>query len=148
MSQTCPLLFRQIDGTIARLNALFVSCLVVVFLATSNVVWLYLLALDFIIRLYGFKPYSPLYQLAILTQKTLHLSEKMTDAGAKRLAAMFGLFFILLLIITSHLDLIYLNYIVAASFLACTSLELAFSYCIGCKVYWLIKKIYPAFMEA
>ncbi|HFU73950.1 MAG TPA: DUF4395 domain-containing protein [Helicobacteraceae bacterium] len=147
MSQTCPLIFRQIDGTIARLNALFVSLFVILFLVSHELVWLYFVGLDFIIRLYGHKPYSPLYQLAMFVQKVLRLPQNMTDAGAKRLAALFGLFFVFLLIVTGHLGLIYFNYAIAAAFLACTSLELAFSYCVGCKVYWLIKKIYPRFME-
>jgi len=147
VAQACPLLFRQVDGTVARLNALSVSFLVIVFLYTFNVIWLYLLGLDFAIRLYGHKPYSPIYQLSMLTQKILKLPEKMTDAGAKRLAAMFGLFFIFLLTVTAHLQLPSFAFVVAGIFLTCTSLELAFSYCIGCKVYWIIKKIYPAFME-
>lgn len=71
----------------------------------------------------------------------------MTDAGAKRLAALFGMFFVILLIVGAYLQWHYFIYIVAAIFLSCTSLELAFSFCVGCKVYWLIKKLYPGFME-
>ena len=145
MAQVCPLLFRQIDATVVRNGSVFVIITVILFLLTAQVALLYLLSVDFLIRLYGHKPYSPIYQLSVGVKHLFKMKTKMADAGAKRLAAQFGLFFVLLLIASYHLHLFIFMSAVALVFLLCASMELLFSYCVGCKVYYLIKKIYPKF---
>lgn len=145
MSQACPLVFRQIDATVVRIGSLFVILTVLLFLFSSQIGLLYFLSIDFLIRLYGRKTYSPVYQLSVGTKALFRMQKKMADAGAKRLAAQFGLFFVLLLIAVYHLHFIPLLYIIAGVFLSCASMELLFGYCVGCKVYFIIKKIYPAF---
>lgn len=145
MAQACPLLFRQIDGTTARINAVSVTLLVALFLVTSQVLWLYILGCDFMIRLYGSKSYSPIHRISLWVQKVMRLEAKMTDAGAKRLAAHFGLLFTLLLLAGHYLELHAFNTALAALFLLCLTLELLFNYCVGCKIYFIVKKIYPEF---
>ena len=75
------------------------------------------------------------------------MKEKFADGGAKRLAGMFGLLFVFLLIIAHFLNAPFISLVVAAIFLSCSLLDLFFSYCIGCKIYFIIKKVYPAFMS-
>ncbi len=145
MAQACPLLFRQIDGTVVRINAVSVTLLVLLFVATSQSFWLYLLGGDFIVRLYGSKSYSPVNRLSLWVQKVLRLQPRMTDAGAKRLAAQFGLLFTLLLIAGHHLGLSAFVAALVSVFLLCLGLELLFNYCVGCKIYFIIKKLYPGF---
>ncbi len=147
MSQACPLAFRLIDGTLARISALFVAFFVVLFLFTNAIGLLFFILIDLLMRLYGLKKYSLILNAAILTQKMFSLKSEMTDAGAKRLAAHFGLVFLILLIGESFFSLHVMLYLTAAVFLLCTGLEIVFSYCIGCKIYYIIKKIYPRFME-
>lgn len=147
MSQACPLAFRLIDGTLARISALFVALFVLLFLFTNQSGFLFFILIDFMMRLYGFKKYSLVLNAAILTKKIFALQTAMTDAGAKRLAAHFGVLFVVLLIIESFLALHVTLYLTALSFLLCTALEIFFGYCIGCKIYYIIKKIYPKFME-
>jgi hypothetical protein len=76
-------------------------------------------------------------------KQLLRLQTKMTDAGAKRLAAHFGVAFVILLLISTYMQLDALKYAMGALFLLCASLELFFDYCVGCKIYYLLKKIYP-----
>ncbi|MBU0632636.1 DUF4395 domain-containing protein [bacterium] len=147
MSQACPLIFRQIDGTLARVSAIYVSLFVVLFLLTSQVVFLYFVSIDFLMRLYGLKQYSIIQQLSIFTKNIFSLKTDMTDAGAKRLAAGFGLFFMLLFIAEYYLGLNISLLLSAGVFFICSSLEILFGYCLGCKIYFIIKKIYPGFME-
>jgi hypothetical protein len=71
----------------------------------------------------------------------------MVDGGAKRLAAYFGLTFMILLAFESFFHLRDILYITAGVFLSCAFLEVAFDFCIGCKIYFLIKKVYPDFMS-
>jgi Domain of unknown function (DUF4395) len=147
MSQSCPLTFRLIDGTVVRIGAFYISMILIIFLITQQNFLLYFLLLDFIMRLYGYKPYSIVYNLSLVTKKIFSFSSQMSDAGAKRLAAHFGLFFIVLLTIEKGFELEFLEYVTVAAFLFCSILEILFSYCVGCKIYFFIKKIYPAFME-
>lgn len=145
MAPSCPLAFRQIDGTIARLNALSVFLLLSLFLFLQNPVVLMVLGVDFMIRLYGNKNFSPLFQTSKALKKLFHLKSEMVDAGAKRLAAHFGLFFLFLSLATYLAGLDVLMYVTIGIFLFCLSLELLFAYCIGCKVYFLYRHVVERF---
>lgn len=143
MAQQCPLIFRQIDATVTRINTLFVILGIVGFLATDNILILLFLIIDFFLRLYGYKRFSLINGLSLAIQRKLSLRVKMEDAGAKRLAAFFGLIFSIVLSVASLLNADVTVHITAGIFLFCASLELLFGYCIACKIYYIAKKIYP-----
>jgi len=143
MAQSCPLAFRQIDGTIARLNALSVFLLLILFVVTTQPAILFLLGADFMIRLYGNKSLSPIFQLSKALKKLFKLPSEMVDAGAKRLAAHFGLFFVALSLAASLSGMTALMYVAVGIFMFCLSLELLFAYCIGCKIYFIYRKFVP-----
>jgi len=143
MSASCPLTFKLIDGNIARIGSFFVIAFVVTYLVTAMNIFLYILALDFFIRLYLNKEFSIIYQLSKAIKKILKIKTSMTDSGAKRLAAQFGLLFSVILIIEAHLELTVALNITSLVLLICASMEFMFDYCIGCKIYYVIKKHYP-----
>ena len=143
MAQSCPLAFRQIDGTIARLNASSVFVLLALFVVSHNPLILIFLGADFTVRLYANKAYSPVFQLSKLLKKALGLKTDMVDAGAKRLAAHFGLFFVLSTLAAYFAGFQILMYGVASVFIFCLSLELLFAYCVGCKIYFIYRKFVP-----
>jgi hypothetical protein len=143
MSQVCPLLFRQIDAMISKISAALVMSSVIAYLITMQKLILVFLILDFIVRLSGYKRISPIYQFANGIQKLFKLSVKMEDAGAKRLAAIFGLVFMIGMLVSDFLHSITAVWIIAAAFMSCVLLDLFFNYCIACKVYSASKKIYP-----
>ncbi|WP_295055712.1 DUF4395 domain-containing protein [Sulfuricurvum sp.] len=147
MAQQCPLIFRQVDATVTRINTLFVILSIIGFLLMDNILVLIFLIIDFFLRLYGYKQFSPINRLSVFIQRKLSLSIKMEDAGAKRLAAFFGLVFSIVLAIASVLNLQPVITIIAGIFLFCASLELFFGYCIACKIYYIAKKIYPRGFE-
>ncbi|MBV5321749.1 MAG: DUF4395 domain-containing protein [Sulfuricurvum sp.] len=147
MSQQCPLIFRQVDATITRINTLFVIIGIVAFLWTQSSIVLLLLIADFILRLYGFKQYSPVNISSLYIQKRFALPVKMEDAGAKRLAAFFGSGFTIALLIGSLAGADNVVAFIAGIFLFCAALELLFGYCIACKIYYIVKKIYPKGFE-
>lgn len=147
MPNSCPLNFERVDSNVSRLSALFVASLVILYLFSSNVYILIFLALDFIIKLFLNKEFSPISMLSKQIKSLLRMKEKFTDGGAKRLAGMFGLLFVFLLIIAHFLNAPFISLVVAAIFLSCSLLDLFFSYCIGCKIYFIIKRVYPAFMS-
>jgi hypothetical protein len=143
MAQVCPIIFRQIDGTITRLNALSVFLLLVLFIFWPNPLILLFLGIDFMIRLYGNKSFSPVFQTSKVLKKLFGFKSEMTDAGAKRLAAHFGLFFVFVTLVSSLAGVNIVTYVTIAIFLLCLGLELLFNYCIGCKIYYIYRKFVP-----
>ena len=146
MPNSCPLNFEKVDSNVSRISALFVASLVIIYLMSSNIYILLFLAVDFSMKLFLNKEFSIIHILANSLKNLLRFTDKFTDGGAKRLAGMFGLLFVALLIGTHFLDASLLSLVIAAIFLSCSLLDVFFNYCIGCKVYFIIKKIYPSFM--
>lgn len=147
MLNSCPLNFVRVDSNISRLNALFVAFLVILYLTTSYIYILIFLALDFGVKLFVKKEFSVIYMLSSSLKGIFKLRDKFTDGGAKRLAGFFGLFFVVLLIVTHFIHAWFASLVVAAIFLLCSLLDVVFNYCIGCKVYFIIKRVYPSFMS-
>lgn len=143
MAQQCPLLFRQVDATVIRINTLFVIVGLVGFLVTQNSFILIALIGDFILRLYGYKHLSPIQNISLYIQKMFSFSVKMEDAGAKRLAALFGVGFMIAIALASWFDLTAAVVVISAIYLVCATLDLFFGYCIACKIYYFAKKINP-----
>ncbi|MFA5215517.1 DUF4395 domain-containing protein [Sulfuricurvum sp.] len=143
MAQQCPLIFRQIDANTVRINTFFVISVVAAYLVTGVLSLLLLLIIDFLLRLYGYKHFSPIQNLSLIIQKKFSIPAKMEDAGAKRLAAFFGVGFTVALVIFDLLGIKLAVDATAAIYLFCASLELFFGYCIACKIYYIAKKVYP-----
>lgn len=143
MSQTCPLLFRQVDSTISKISAAVVMTGVIIYLITMQKWIIFFTILDFILRLYGYKKVSPIFQLSNGIQKLFRLPVYLEDAGAKRLAAIFGLFFMIGIVVSDFAGCLIGIWIIAGIFISCVLLDLLFDYCIACKVYSTAKKIYP-----
>ncbi len=146
MSYACPITFKKVDSTVSRFNAFLVSLFLIYYLFTFNALVLYFLLIDFIIRSFGKKDYSLLFLVSKTLKTLLKLKSRPYDGGAKMLAGYFGIFFLILLIIGNFFSLSFFSYIIAIIFLSCALLDVFFNYCVGCKVYFIIKKIYPNFM--
>lgn len=147
-AKACPLNFKRVDENASRISALFVSFLVIIYLTTANIYILLFLFTDFTLKLFLNKGISPISMLSEFIKSLFNIKEKFVDGGAKRLAGFFGLFFVFLLIVTHVFHSLPLSLSVALVFLSCSLLDAFFSYCIGCKIYFIIKKIYPSFMQS
>ena len=141
MALSCPLSFEKIDATIARINSLWIALFLVAYFFTNSLLILLLLSVDFIIRIYGKKEYSPFVLLSTYTKNSFQLKSHFTDSGAKRLAAQFGLLFVSLLAVTQALHTEVIQFGIYTIFISCVLLELFFNYCIGCKVYFILQKL-------
>jgi len=146
MSYACPITFEKVDSTVSRFNASLVSIFLIYYLVTFNEYILYFLFIDFIIRSFGKKDYSVLFLVSRALKKGLGFKSRPYDGGAKMLAGYFGIFFLVLLLIANYFSLSLFTYLVGIVFLTCAILDVLFNYCVGCKVYFIIKKIYPNFM--
>ena len=139
-NQFCPVSFKLIDDTLACIGSYFVIVFIFVYLFTSQIIFLYILALDFFIRIYLNKSYSIIFQLSRFVKKILKLDTKTTDEAPKRLAAQFGLLFSVLLIFEVLLELKLAFFITVSILLFCATLEALFAYCVGCKIFYILKR--------
>ena len=147
MSQACPLLFRQVDANISKMSAVAVSIGVIAYLLTMQKVILIFIIIDFIVRLSRYKEFSPIFKVSSFIKRVLDLPTRLEDAGAKRLAAIFGLAFSIAILGFDFSGLILGVWIVAGIFITCVVLDLLFDYCIACKVYSAAIKLYPKWFE-
>lgn len=143
MSLSCPIIFRQIDATVSKISTVIAIAFLGSYFLTMWVPFLVFLIMDLTVRLSGYKEYSPIYTAAQCIQGALDLPTRMEDAGGKRLAAFFGLIFILGILIAHFLGLWYVQIAIAAFFLTCALPDILFNYCIACKIYTCTKRIYP-----
>jgi len=141
MSQkSCPVSFIKIDANIVRINAFYILLLVSLYLITLNKFIILFLIADFSIRLFVNKSYSPLYFLSSRTKELLHVKSKFEDNAPKALATYFGFLFLVLILLFDLLHTETLFYATSTVLLVCLFLELAFDYCMGCKMYYLYKR--------
>jgi hypothetical protein len=141
MAQACPINFSSVDNTVSRTVSLFSAGIVVLFIVTGHLFWLYALGTDLLVRLYGNKQYSPLFRAAVGLKRILRLPSHKVDGAAKKVAGHFGLLFIVLQIMTVSLGLHYTFGAIAAVYLLCLLMDVAFNFCVGCKVYYLYRLI-------
>lgn len=147
MSYSCPLSFETIDSNVSRFNSLIVASLIITYLITFNAIILYFLLFDFSMKLFCKKDFSIIHKLAKFLKKMFKLEDKLADSGAKRLAGYFAILFLLLLVAGNNLNLYIFSIVVGVIFVTCSLLDAFFNFCIGCKIYFIIKKIYPSFMS-
>lgn len=141
MAPACPITFRQIDGTIVRINAFILSLLLLAFLITNQIIFIYILGVDLIIRLFINKRLSPINQISRLIKVMLKAKTHSTDAGAKRLASYFALGFSWTIVLLYSFALVEEAKILASVFILFSSLELIFNFCVGCKIYFIYKRV-------
>ncbi|MCW8838220.1 MAG: DUF4395 domain-containing protein [Thiovulaceae bacterium] len=147
MAYSCPITFEKVDSGVSRISSFIVSIFVTYYIYSFNIYVLYFLFLDFYMRIFCQKYFSIIYISSKVIKRIFYLKDKLSDGGAKKLAGLFGIFFVALLIMLKHMDYREFSLIIGVVFIICSSLDAFLDYCVGCKVYFVIKKIYPNFMS-
>ncbi len=146
--QSCPISFVKYDNTVSRIISLLTALVLGVYLffelPVAVVVFLFI---DLVMRVFFQSSYSPLYHLAVSIKKALGLPSVFKDGASKRLASYFGMLFLVLVISLDLLHASYAHFIVSGIYLFCLLLDTFLDFCLGCRIYYIIKKIYPSFME-
>ena len=141
MTQTCPISFHRIDSNLVRIIALQVIVVALLLIWTQNLFFASLLLFDFGVRTVKIKKISPFAHIANLIIHRFHLKPKLCDEAPKRFALYLGLgiigFFTLLFLFEFN----NIASILVGILILCASLETAFDYCIGCKIYHYIQMI-------
>lgn len=138
--QSCPVSFKIVDQNIIRIVASLVSALGILFIFNPNLIILALLLYDFFVRVLGYEKISPLCNLAKLLSKLFGVKKDKIDAGPKEFALKIGFLFALLCMVTFLFNQIFTAVLIMTILTICALLEALFNYCIGCKIYTLLKR--------
>ncbi len=111
------------------------------YLVFGQIGFIYVVGMDIIIRLFVNIRLSPINQISRLIKAAIRAKTQNTDAGAKRLAAYFALFFSLSIIVLHSLGFVYEAKVLSAVFVFFSSLELVFNFCVGCKIYFIYQRL-------
>ena len=141
-NKSCPVSLISVDANIARINAFYVGLLFTLYRLMGFTPLIFFLILDFFTRIFLDKEYSLLHILSRETKNILNLQTIKVDAAPKKLAAFFGLAFLIAIFLLSFFQVMSLYYIFSAVLLLCIFLEVAFSYCLGCEIYHLYQRVF------
>ncbi len=143
MAHSCPISLNRIDAHLVRIIALQVIVVALLLIGTNQLFFAFLLLFDFSVRTLNLKKISPFATVAKLIIKSFQINPQLCDEAPKRFALYLGLgiigFFTLLFLFGFSKSAI----ILVAILIICASLEAAFDYCIGCKIYHYIQMIIP-----
>jgi len=142
MNESCPISLKNIDSNIVRLVALQTAIVGIIFVITKMPIFALILLYDFAIRGVRLPKFSPFTIVAKAIVKIFKLQPKSTDEAPKRFALFMGLFVLVLISILILINQEYIEIVLMVILIVCASLEAFFDYCVGCKVYWLIKKFF------
>lgn len=141
----CPVSIEKINNNVARITGFMMAGMIGLYFATDNIVFMAIIAIDYLIRSIPGVKFSPFSGLANLLVRTLGLSKKQIGKGQKIFAARIGLVFSLTSTILFLFDPI-ASVIVAGVLMFFALLESLFDICAGCILYSYI--IYPLFEKS
>lgn len=144
-SLICPVSPLRIDRNVARLTALTMALLIMLYLFTGAIVIMMVVAVDYFIRAFTPMKYSAASWLATQFASMLHLSSQPIDKAPKIFAARVGF-----LVAFTSVVLLFISptasIIVASILMGFALLESVFDLCVGCIVYTYV--VFPIFKGA
>lgn len=124
-----------------RIVAFTVAVLAIVFLLTGNIIPVVILAIDFSLRSFGLKQFSPLRFIGDkLNDVLFNSSKKPIFAPPKMFAAKIGLLFCVAIIVFFLAELFNISFILAIILTAFALLESLANICVACYMYSFIHK--------
>jgi len=142
MAQACPISTRQVNGKACQINALFTVICLAVFLFTSAKWILLPLAADLVIRGFLNPMLSPFNMASDALLRQWKVSPRMTNAGPKLFAAKLAFVFVVIMLLSRLAGYEGVAVFFAACLTFFASLEAAFSFCVACKFYPLVRKVF------
>ena len=135
INKSCPVVFEQVDKNILKINALIIFSFLLWFVISYNPVFLFLITVDFIIRVFFGLKYSP---ICFFIKRGLRLSgvqPHLTNAGPKIFAARVGLMFSTLALIFYFSGFPILTIGISLVFLTAVGMDVFFNICVACNLY-------------
>ncbi len=130
----CPVSYEQVDKHLIKTYSSIIFIVLLISLLTNNYIGMYLISIDFMIRVFIGIKYSPLCNFLTSFLQITPLKPKLVNAGTKKIAAFVGLLFSILVSVFSVLGFYLLAKIFIFIFLFAIGLDLFFDYCLACKM--------------
>ena len=141
MNSSCPISNIRVDSNFVRVVALEVAIISIILLLTQNIFFSAILLFDFSVRVLKLKKFSILAILASFIIRVNNIKPKMCDEAPKKFALMLGFITTFLFTILFMLNYENIASILVVILIICALLEAFFNYCLGCKIYNLLKYI-------
>ena len=141
MTLACPVNKETVDDRVARLCALVILVPLGLSLTLQSAWPACFLAVDFGLRGFGARRWSPVARLSRALAALLGSAPKPTNAGPKAFAAKLGLLFSVAVALALMLGWESLAWIAGAPFALCALLEGGLGFCVGCHIYQLGQRL-------
>jgi len=141
MPKTCPISTRKINSKIVRFISAQVAIFALALAITEEPIFAFILCIDFVARFFRFQKFSPFFILGQFMSKILSLKPLFTDEAPKRFALVMGLIMSFILLVTYGFGFYDFGLVVAFIIFVCALLETLFDYCVGCKIYYILRKL-------
>ena len=132
--KSCPINYQQVDKHLIKLYSTIVLLVLIITLLTGNHLGIYLITIDFMIRVFAGIKYSPLCNILTKLMKVTPLKPLLVNAATKKIAAQVGLLFCVFICVFHLLGFVLLTKIFISLFIFAISLDLFFDYCLACKL--------------
>jgi len=139
MSISCPISQRRVDTQMVRAISVLITITAILFLLTSHIFLAYLLLIDFSLRLFRKNKYSPFFQLSLVTLRLLNIQPRLSDEAPKRFALYLGWGMSIMIVLSVAFGSVKFATALITVLFICSTLEMLFEFCVGCKVYQYLK---------
>jgi hypothetical protein len=128
-----------VDENQTRAHAGLLVLLMVAYLFSSNIVFIYILVCDFLMRIYVTPYMSPIYLISTALVKIVGFKEKLTDEDAKEFASHIGLTILFVALGAELLNQTTVAFSLIAFLTLWKIVEATKEFCFACKFYELLK---------
>ncbi|MDQ1264317.1 MAG: hypothetical protein QG559_1318 [Campylobacterota bacterium] len=132
-------LYNLVDENQTRLYAALLVVLMVAYLFSFDVFYLYLLICDFLIRLYITPYISPIYLISTFLVKIIKPKQKFTDGDAKEFASHIGLIILFIALGANLLVQKEISFLLVFFLCIWKIVEAGKEFCFACKFYEMLK---------
>ena len=139
VTQSCPISLKSIDNTIVRTGAFIIFIAVLLYVMFPSVYIPVFLTFDFCLRLFGKQRWSVVGRSAEIITRYLKIAPHFTDEAPKRFAVALGLFISMTILAADLSGMDKIASFFAWILLLCAATEILFDFCIGCKLYYVMK---------
>ncbi len=132
--KACPTSFEQVNKNLIKAYSSIVFIILIYTFATGKHWAMYLISLDFLIRVFAGIKYSPLCNFLMASLKITPLKPVLINAASKKIAAQVGLLFCIMICVFHWIGLPVMASIFTILFALAIFLDLFFEYCLACKL--------------
>ena len=140
MSQTVYNTQNLIDNNAARFYAGMLALLMGAYMVSSNIVFIYIMVCDLLMRIYMSPQISPMFLISTVLVKIVKLKRKGTDEGTKEFASHVGLTLLFAALAAELLNETTTAFLLVAFLSVWKIAEVTKDFCFACRFYELLKR--------